>query len=236
VASTHAQEASKPPLPPATTSASLAVTYPESTGGLEQLAKDMLSALQSGDENRATALAQAMVLPDPAAWYHQTFGDYSSKKEIAAYEQDRLVLAAGIVAFFRRALKSGETSVRVKYFDSRCDDSDGLDTFPILDARINGTDFYDVRLVHGNTYLRLWPLAYGDANFRFVGVPHPWEYFPTAERIAQPPGSANSETEQPPAQPGKEDPEKNQKILRDSDSHPVSLPRSLSPALGLFIR
>jgi hypothetical protein len=45
-------------------------------------AKISVNALQHGDEERATELARSMVLPDPAAWFHQTFGLYSSNREI----------------------------------------------------------------------------------------------------------------------------------------------------------
>jgi TonB family protein len=43
--------------------------YPDNTTGLESLAKEILKAQKDGDSARASALAQTMVLPDPAAWY-----------------------------------------------------------------------------------------------------------------------------------------------------------------------
>jgi TonB family protein len=125
-----------------------------------------------------------MMLPDPAAFYHHTFGDFSGGNEIASYQHDRAQLPLTIVALFRKAIDVKATSVEAKRFDADCDDADGEDTFPILQARVNQPPLYDLRLFTGVKYFRLWPFAYVDGTFRYVGEPHPWDYFQTDRSVA----------------------------------------------------
>ena len=181
---------STPPAPaisqtPATPAATApTINYPNTESGLDHLAKDIVNAVKEGNANHAIALTQSMVLPDPAAWYHQTFGEYSGGKEIVAYTNQRLQLPLEILGLFKRAIQDGNTSIRVKRFDADCDDNDGENTFATLDARITPTAFYDLRLYKGVSHFRLWPLAYVDGTFRYVAEPHPWDYFPST-RLAQ---------------------------------------------------
>src|SRR5215472_4438395 len=78
--------------------------YPDSTRGLEHLAKDILNAQKEGKEPRAMELAQSMVLPDPAAWYLQTFGPYIANDEGAKYAASQKGLPAEILKFFFGAI------------------------------------------------------------------------------------------------------------------------------------
>src|ERR1035437_9982282 len=72
---------------PGTPAAAQAVSYPDTANGLKRLGKDLLNALKNRDAKTATVLVHSMMLPDPAAFYHQTFGDFSGGREIAAYQQ-----------------------------------------------------------------------------------------------------------------------------------------------------
>jgi hypothetical protein len=162
--------------------------YPDSAAGLRQLGIDFVAAVQRNDSSVATAIARSMLLPDSARFYHDTFGDFSSDKEIASYEHDRSQLPAVLVAFFKKGVGTKASKIVAKRFAGSCDDSDGEDTFSILSARVNTTPLYDLRLLLGDKYLRLWPVAYADGGFRYVGDPHPWEYF-------KPSGTARVHTE-----------------------------------------
>jgi TonB family protein len=175
---TPAQQSGNAAPASANTSAPPAISYPDSAAGLERLSTDIIDALQKGDEGRALTLARSMVLNDPAAWYHQTFGADTSAKEIATYKSERGQIPAAIVGFFKRGVPLGDTKVKTKRFDSQCDDEDGDNTFPLLAARISQAPFYDVRLHHDHQTFRLWPLAYVDGNFRFLDLPRPWDYVP----------------------------------------------------------
>jgi TonB family protein len=182
---TSQQVAAPVPVPPI-------MSYPESESGLDHLGKDMLKALKDGNAERAMALAQSMVLPDPAGWYHLTFGDYSGSKEIASYTNERAQLPLAILGFFKNAIRSGNNGVRVKRFGASCDDNDGENTFPTLDARVSSTALYDLRLYNGDKYLRLWPIAYVDGTFRFVAESHPWDYFPRRPQAESPSAAATN--------------------------------------------
>jgi TonB family protein len=176
-----------------------AIRYPETNGGLEHLGKDMLSALQHGDEGRAAELARSMVLPDPAAWFHGTFGLFSSGREIIDYENETGDFPKSILGFFRNALKAGATSVYVMRYDAtQCDDSVGEGVYGLLEARVNATPMYELRLMKGNEFFRMWPVVYFAGTFRFTGKPRPWGYFaPRPEPKSAPPGKADTPVERP---------------------------------------
>jgi TonB family protein len=169
-----------------------AVRYPDSTGGLEHLGKDLLSALKNNDSARAMTLAQSMALPDATTWYHQTYGDFSGKDDIRAYEHDRPQLASRVLSLFKKAMAAGTTGIHVKRYDGGCDDNDGENTFPILEYRIQKTPLYDLRLFSGEKYFRFWPIAYVDGTFRYVGDPEPWQYFPPVAAANSSPASSKS--------------------------------------------
>jgi TonB family protein len=191
--STRGQESPNASSPAA--AATSTVRYPDSTGGLEHFGKDLLSALKSNDSARAMILAQSMVLPDATAWYRQTYGDFSEKTDVRAYEHESPQLASRVLNLFSKAIAAGTTGIHVKRYDSGCDDNDGENTFSILEYRIQKTPLYDLRLYNGDKYYRLWPMAYVDGTFRYVGDPEPWQYFPPSTTAADPISSKNSAQE-----------------------------------------
>ena len=163
-------------VPPTNNVAAAPVSYPDSVGGLEHFGKDLLDALKHNDSARATSLAQSITLPDAAAWYHETYGDYSGKEDVRAYDHDRPQLPFKVVNLFKKAIAEGTTGIHVKRYDRGCDDNDGENTFPLLEYRTHETPLYDLRLYSGAKYFRLWPMAYVDGTFRYVGEPEPWQF------------------------------------------------------------
>lgn len=186
----HAHQPATFPSPPA--DAASTVLYPESPSGLEHLGKDLVNAVRNNDSPRAMTLAQSMVLPDTAAWYHQTYGDFSGKQEILAYEHDRHQLPASLLGLVKKAIAAGATGIHVKRFGSGCDDNDGENTFPVLEPRLHATPLYDLRLFSGDKYFRIWPIAYVDGTFRYVGEPQPWRYFAARESVTDSPSPPKS--------------------------------------------
>ena len=162
------------------TSAITVPSYPDNTGGLEHLGKDIESALRKGEPEKALALAKSIVLDDPAAWYHTTFGNYSGAEEIAAYQAERAQMPQGLLNFVKKTMQAGNSSVAARRFETaNCSDNDGEDTFGLLQARKTSTPFYDLRFSNGTRYFRLWPIVYESGAFRLVGKPKPWNYFQT---------------------------------------------------------
>jgi hypothetical protein len=52
----------------------LKLDYPDSTAGLEHLVKDIIKAQKENAGDRADALLQSLVLPQPRDWYDMAFG------------------------------------------------------------------------------------------------------------------------------------------------------------------
>ena len=180
--------AQQPPAVPAPAAAApaLQLDYPDNAGGLEHLAKDILKALKEGDTTRATALTRSMVLPNPSEWYESVFGEYTAKKEGAAYERDKNNIPDELLAFFSRTQESHQTDVSAVRFDKTCDDNAGEDTFGLLQERLQPTPLYELRFINGNQLTRLWLVVYAEGAFRFVKEPHPYNYFPPARKLATP--------------------------------------------------
>lgn len=188
---------------PAQTSASptnaTKLDYPDTASGLEHLAKEILKAQKDGDSARASALAQTMVLPDPAAWYLQTFGPTIAKDEGAKYAADQNRLPAEILTFFFGALQNHNTDVTAARFTETCDDNAGETAFGTLQLRIQPVPLYELRFQNGNHFLRFFALAYVDGGFRFVLAPKIPNHFPYRPRPARNPDASSDSSDSPPA-------------------------------------
>src|SRR5271167_2548300 len=99
--------------------------FPDSTSGLERLTKEIFKAQKDGDSARASALARSMVLPDPAAWYLQTFGSDIANEEGSKYTADQSRLPTEILTFFFEALQNHNTEITAARFAETCDDNAG---------------------------------------------------------------------------------------------------------------
>jgi TonB family protein len=181
-----AQEATPPQLP-ASSAAPLRLNLPDSTGGLEHLAKEIIKAEKEGATARATALAESMILPNPAAWYLQTFGPDIANDEGAKYAASQKNLPNEIVRFFFGAIQNHFTDVGAARFGESCDDNAGESAFGTLQLRLEPVPLYELRLKNGNQFLRLFALAYVDDAFRYVLAPRVPDHFPFVQRPAASP-------------------------------------------------
>jgi hypothetical protein len=134
----------------------LKLDYPDSTSGLEHLAREILKAQKSGDSARASALAQTMILPDPAAWYLETFGPGIANDEGAKYAADRNRLLSEVLGFFFGALQGHFDDVTAARFAQPCDDNAGDTAFGTLQLRIQPVPLYELRFRNGNQFLRFF--------------------------------------------------------------------------------
>ncbi len=173
----NAQEAA-PPQPPASPATPLRLKLPDTPGGLEHLAKEIIKAEKEGDTPRATALAQSMILPNPAAWYLQTFGPDIANDEGAKYAASQKNLPNEIARFFFGAIQNHFTDVGAARFGESCDDNAGESAFGTLQLRLEPVPLYELRLRSGNQFLRLFALAYVDDGFRYVLAPRVPDHFP----------------------------------------------------------
>lgn len=181
-----------PPAQPSTVSPKAAnLDYPDNTRGLERLAKDIMNAQKEGNESRAMELAQGMVLPDPPAWYLQTFGPDIANDEGAKYAVEKKNLPAEILKVFFGAIQSHFTEVNAARFGDSCDDNAGENAFGTLQLRLQPTPLYELRLREGDRFLRLFALAYVDGGFRYALAPRVPDHFPFVPR--KPSGVAHAE-------------------------------------------
>ncbi len=184
-------QAPSPVQTPSNPATILKLDYPDSTSGLEHLAREILKAQKAGDSARASALAQTMVLPDPSAWYLQTFGPAIANDEGAKYAADRNHLPAEIFTFFFGALQNHNTDVTAARFTETCDDNAGDTAFGTLQLRIQPVPLYELRFRNSNQFLRFFALAYVDGGFRFVLAPKIPDHFPYRPRPARNPDAQN---------------------------------------------
>jgi TonB family protein len=177
----RAQEAA--PVPSSANSPKPAnLDYPDSAHGLERLAKDIIKAEKDGHESRASELAQSMVLPDPAAWYLQTFGSDIAKDEGAKYTAGEDTLPKQILKFFQDAIQGDFTDVTAARFAENCDDNAGESAYGTLQLRLQPVPLYELRLRNGDRFLRLFAVVYVDGAFRYVVAPRVPDHFPYVER------------------------------------------------------
>jgi TonB family protein len=156
--------------------------YPDSTHGLERLARDILKAEKEGHDSRASELAQSMVLPDPAAWYVQTFGPDIARDEGAKYIAGRNTLPKQILKFFFDAIQGDFTDVTAARFGENCDDNAGESAFGTLQLRLQPVPLYELRLRNGDRFLRLFAVVYVDGAFRYAVAPRVPDHFPYVQR------------------------------------------------------
>jgi TonB family protein len=182
---TPAQTASTaPPL-------SIKLDYPDTPSGLEKLAKDIMKAQKESDTARASALIQSMLLPDPSAWYSQVFGEYSASQVGAAYKASQTNISAQLATYFLNAQQEHATDVVAKKFENKCDDSSGENTFSVLQSRLEPVPLYELRLMLGTQFFRLWALAYVDGGFRFILLPKAAD-FSSRQKKSPPPASGSA--------------------------------------------
>ena len=141
-----------------------------------------MKAEKEGRESRASELAQSMVLPDPAAWYQQTFGPDIANDEGAKYAADQENLPAEILKFFFGAIQSDFTDVTAVRFGESCDDNAGESAFGTLQLRLEPVPLYELRLRNSDRFLRLFAVVYVDGGFRYALAPRIPDHFPFVGR------------------------------------------------------
>lgn len=110
-------------------------SYPDSTSGLEHLAKDILKAQKENNGAVAAALLKSLILPSPRTWYEQAFGK-SGASVGEYYERVSPSIAPQLAHIFLDAEAKDFTYVQVRRFGQSCDDNAGDDTYGVLFSRV----------------------------------------------------------------------------------------------------
>ena len=146
-------------------------SYPDNTGGLKRLARDVLKAQKENDSGRAAALLDRLVLPDHATWYRENFDSGAVARVLPKYDVAVKSLPTELARFFLASQQDGPTEIEAVRFDRDCDDNASEQTFNTLDARLKAVPLYELRFLKNDHFLRLFAFAYVDGAFRFILTP-----------------------------------------------------------------
>jgi hypothetical protein len=172
VTSLAAQDLGRPVQPPRRPATALpALDYPDSASGLEHLVKEIIKAEKENDGDRAHVLLESLVLRNPREWYDQVFGVDVAETPESLYEKSSPSIPSSMAHFFLNAQSENMNQVQVVRFDKSCDDNAGEDAFGILHARLQPLPLYELRLLHGDKFLRLFAFAFVDGSFRYIITP-----------------------------------------------------------------
>jgi TonB family protein len=145
-------------------------SYPDSSGGLTKMMKEMLDMAKKNDNQGLEPYYQAVVLPNPDSWFAAQFG----ADQGAQFAQYYGIVVRSLESFFTNEIETDpnlRTSyVEVRRFKNSCDSEANDAEYPILAARVNqSTPLYEVRFTKGTGYRFLFPFVYEDGGFRYLG-------------------------------------------------------------------
>ena len=147
------------------------VGYPDSTSGLERLAKDVVNAELQNNGPGEDALLQSLLLTNAVDWYAEVF-DREAADGVGTYYQGETASIEKILAdTFRKAAQGKTIKIRAVRLEQSCDDSDSQDAYGILIRRRQPIPLYELRFFSDGRLTRLFPLAYVNGAFRFFLFP-----------------------------------------------------------------
>src|SRR5262249_28776679 len=113
----------------------------------------------------------SLVLPNFKQWYPENFDDGAVARVLPKYQAAEKSISAQLARFFLDSQAQGLNDVEAVRFDKDCDDNASEQTFNTLDARLKPFPLYELRLIKGDHFKRLFAFAYIDGGFRFVLTP-----------------------------------------------------------------
>ena len=161
--------------------------YPDKPAGLEKLAREILKTESKGDTAQFAALLNGLLLSNSMAWYSSVFDEDTAASLARRYDAERAQYPKALEEFFLRSQQEHFTEVQALRFENSCDDASGEQVFGVLFARDAPVPIYELRLGKGESFRRLWALAYVDGGFRYVGSLRPPERLREVSRNNPPP-------------------------------------------------
>ncbi|MFZ0639386.1 MAG: TonB family protein [Candidatus Acidiferrales bacterium] len=145
-------------------------SYPESPSGLTKMMKQMLDMAQHGKLEDLQPYFHALLLPNPDSWFSAQFGASQGTRFAQNYQS----MEQNLPTLFANTLQSNSglkfTSVEVQRFRSACTVEANESEYPVLAAREDQSmSLYEVRFVKDTAYRWLFPFAYVDGGFRYLG-------------------------------------------------------------------
>lgn len=145
-------------------------SYPDSPGGLTKMMKQMLELSAHGGNAALSSYYHALALPNPDAWFASQFGDRDGTNFLESYLRTEQSLPALFADTLQTDTGLKYDSVDVIRFRDACASDANETEYPILAAREQqGTPLYEVRFLKNGGYRWLFPFAYVDGGFRYLG-------------------------------------------------------------------
>lgn len=149
-------------------SAGWALAAEESAETLQKAVSEIVQAAKAGEKDKVEKLCGDLVLPDPAKWFTEVFGEAAGKKlaeEYAALPKPE------IAKMFLKAAEAGRTEVRILKIEKADDkNATGLQQDAIK-AMTKPVALYTAKLVEPGKEagLSVWSFVWADGAFRLAG-------------------------------------------------------------------
>jgi TonB family protein len=170
-----------------------APNYPDSTGGLEKLTKDILRALKQGNRTEAEQLVQSLVLPNPAEWYPENFGS-GAADDAQNYQKIAKMIPFQLLDNFMKVAQENDAQIEATRYEKSCDDNASEETFGILQRRVQPIPMYELRVFRGRSFTRFFAFVFAQGAFRFIIPPKPGLPNVSSTQAASP-SAANAKTD-----------------------------------------
>ncbi len=145
--------------------------YPESTSGLEHVARDILKAQAQNDADRADALLKSLVLPNAYDWYDRFFGREAADVVGEYYEKASASIPPSLAHIFVDIQQQKFSQIDALRYEKSCDDNAADEAYGVLLRRREPFPIYELRFLSGNKFIRIFPIVYVDGAFRFLLSP-----------------------------------------------------------------
>lgn len=145
-------------------------SYPESPSGLTKMMKQMLALFSQGKSQELDSYYHALAVPNPDAWFAAQFGDRDGTRFAENYQRIEQSLPLVFTTILQTDTGLKYDTVDVMRFRDACTNDANDAEYPILVARAQQTTaLYEVRFMKNGGYRWLFPFAYVDGGFRYLG-------------------------------------------------------------------
>jgi TonB family protein len=146
-------------------------SYPDTTGGLEDLMHAVMKASNSGDQPTLSAYGRSLVLSKPDDWFNSVFGPDLGPAYTASSESARVTIVNTVGPMVAGMLKENRKIIEAVRFDDSCNHNATDKEYPVLLKRVRPEPLYDVRFRADSTNAVsiVSFFAYVDGGFRYIG-------------------------------------------------------------------
>lgn len=156
---------------PQPAASSAAAIYPDSAGGLKQLATDIVKAQEKTDFTRAGQLLDTLVLPDFERWYSENFSEAAAARAIPLYAASKASLPTQLADVFLNTHLEGFRNIEAVRYEDLQSACPSPQIFGAITFRRSRVPLYELRFIHGDKFKHVFAFAHVDGAFRLVLIP-----------------------------------------------------------------